>query len=309
MPLRTVKTDLTDALTLEWILHVKNYKLTVDKKRCTGCQICSLGCPKEAIRLDKQPRTAGEKARKAKIDVDLTKCNFCGVCDVLCPYGAIRITLNDKHALPVIEKQSFPELVRDIQVDATKWSPDVEYENVCPLDLIKASWCTPDGKPIENINSLSDEERKELKITIALQKEYCPCCTICESRLPQGVINVRKFVHGKIIVNSEKCPENCRDCLDVCPIDGALYLSDDGRKVRVNEAFCVYCGACKVVCPVVEALELKRTGISHVPLRSGTWNKALERLASPVEVTKELRAKGSERARDSVEKRLGYKVK
>jgi formate hydrogenlyase subunit 6/NADH:ubiquinone oxidoreductase subunit I len=71
--------------------------------------------------------------------------------------------------------------------------------------------------------------------------------------------------------------------------------------------FCVYCGACKAVCPVEEALELKRTRISHTPVRSGTWNKALEKLASPIEMTKELKAKGSRKVMESVEKRLGWK--
>jgi 4Fe-4S ferredoxin len=120
---------------------------------------------------------------------------------------------------------------------------------------------------------------------------------------------VRKFIEGKIAIYSEKCPEECTDCLDVCPITGALYLSVADKKVNVNETFCVYCGACKVVCPVPEALELKRTKISHTPVHSGAWNKALERLASPLEMTKELKTKGSQKARESVAKRLEYKVK
>ena len=78
--------------------------------------------------------------------------------------------------------------------------------------------------------------------------------------------------------------------------------------MHVNEMFCVYCGACKVVCPVEEALELKRTSVRHTPVSSGAWNKALERLASPIEMTKELKAKGSRKVLESVEKRLGWKM-
>ena len=309
MPLKTLKQDTAETLTLQWVLHVRNYKLTLNKNLCVGCEICALACPKEAIRLEKQPKTLGEKAKRAEIDIDLEKCNFCGICDILCPYGATKVTVNGEHILSVVEKESFPELIRDIQVDTSKCPVDcVECEEACPLDLIKITQLTADGKPVENIDSLTEKEKKELQIKIDIEKERCPCCRICEFKCPEGILRVRKFIHGKISIRPKKCPEGCTDCLDVCPILGALYLSDEDKQVHVNEMFCVYCGACKVVCPVDEALELKRTKISHTPVSSGAWNMALERLASPIEMTKELKAKGSKKTRESVEKRLGWKV-
>jgi 4Fe-4S ferredoxin len=311
MPLKTTKTDTAKALTLEWILHIKNYKLTLDKNLCVGCQICSLACPKEAIKLEKQPKIQGEKAKKAKIDIDLSKCNFCGICDVLCPYGAIKLTLNGEHVLSVVEKESFPQLIRDIQVDTSKCPADcVECEEACPLDLIKVTRLKADGKVVEDTGSATKRKRKRkkgLQIKIDVSKELCPCCRICEFKCPEGVMHVRKFFHGKIEIHPEKCPEGCTDCLDVCPITGALYFSDEDKKVHVDEMFCVYCGACKAVCPVEEALELKRTKVRHTPVRSGAWNKALEKLASPIEMTKELKAQGSRKVMESVEKRLGWK--
>ena len=57
MPFKTVKKDAADTLTIEWGLQVKNYKLTLDKKRCVACQICTLACPKEAVTTQKQPKT------------------------------------------------------------------------------------------------------------------------------------------------------------------------------------------------------------------------------------------------------------
>jgi len=90
MPLKTIKRDTAEALTLEWILHVRNYKLTLNKKLCIGCQICTLACPKEAIKLEKQPKALGEKAKHAKIDIDLEKCNFFVIFEILCPFGAIK---------------------------------------------------------------------------------------------------------------------------------------------------------------------------------------------------------------------------
>lgn len=305
MPLKTVKKETPEALSLEWILQVKNYRLNLDKKICTGCQICSLACPKEAIKLQKTPKSQGEKAQKARVDIDLAKCNFCGICDVLCPYGAVRVTLNGEHLLSILEKESFPELIRDIQVNPTKYpAASTECEDACPLDLITITRLKADGKAVKNIRSLTKKQRAALQVKVDVQKERCPCCRKCEFECPEGVIRVRKFLQGRITINPEKCPQGCKDCLDVCPITGALCISDEDKKVHDNEMFCVYCGACKVVCPVEEALELKRTKIIHTPISSGAWNKALERITSPVEIAKELKAKGSQKAVESVERLL-----
>jgi 4Fe-4S ferredoxin len=307
MPLKTVKRDAADRLTLEWILHVKNYKLALDKTRCVGCQICSLACPKEAIKLEKQARIEGQKTKKAKVDIDLAKCNFCGVCDVTCPYGAIRLTLNGEHALSVLEKESFPQLIRDIRIDTRNCPKDcIECKDVCPLGLITVSKLTYDGKPVADLNALSPSQRRHVQVNVDIQKEYCPTCRVCDYKCAPGAIKVRKFMEGKIAISQSKCPDGCTDCLDVCPIKGALVLSDNDKKVYVNEAFCDYCGACKAVCPVGEALTLKRTKILHTPVESGTWNKVLEKLTSPAASVQELKAKAAQKRRDLVARRFVF---
>jgi 4Fe-4S ferredoxin len=305
MPLKKRKRDTVDSQTLEWILHTQNFKLMLDKKVCVGCEICSLACPKEAIKLEKQPKNPQGKALKAKIDIDLEKCNFCGICDIMCPYGAIIKTVNGEHILSVVEKDSFPLLIRDIQVDTSKCKLDcVDCEEACPLDLIKVTKISADGSVVKNVDSLPKKEREKVKVKVDVEKERCPCCRICEFKCPEGAISVKKNFSGKILINTEKCPENCTDCIDVCPIEGTLYLSDEDKKVQVKEVFCVYCGACKVVCPVDDALELERTKINHTPITSGAWNKALERIASTLGITKELQAKGAQKMVETVEKRL-----
>jgi 4Fe-4S ferredoxin len=304
MPFKSIKQDAADALTLEWVLPVKDYKLTLDKKRCVGCQICTLACPKEAIKPEKQPKVPSEKAKKAKIDIDLTKCNFCGICDVTCPYGAIKVTVNGKHDLSILTKDSYPQLVRGVTVDTSKCEKDcIECETACPFSLIRISKVGFDGNPVENIQNLSDAGRKRVQLHFDIQKEYCPTCKLCEYKCSAGALKVTKAFEGKTIINQQKCPKDCTDCLDVCPIKGALILGDD-KKVHVNEFLCTYCGACKNVCPVDEALIVKRTKVLHTPINSGTWNKALERLASPEDAVKELRAVASESRHKAIARRF-----
>jgi pyruvate formate lyase activating enzyme len=56
----------------------------------------------------------------------------------------------------------------------------------------------------------------------------------------------------ELMIRPEKCGEECRDCLSVCP-RGAI--SKDGSFVVVDKARCDFCGKCKEVC-AYEALEI-----------------------------------------------------
>lgn len=305
--MKLLKNETDNELAVERILHAKRYSLTLDKTLCTGCGICKEICPREAIEIKTVPKAEGEKAKPPTIDVSEEKCHYCGICESICPFGALKVRVDGEHVIPVLTTESFPQLLREIEVDTTKCDVGcVDCEEACPLGLIKVTVRTPDGEEVKGLESRLDKEN--LRVDVEIKRDLCPCCRLCEVKCPQGAIRVRKMFYGIIRIHREKCPDGCRDCLDVCPIPGALYLSEEDGKVHVNELFCVYCGACKIVCPVEEALELQRTYIRHTPVRSGAWNKALEKLTSTKEMTKELRTKGSAKAQESVEKRLAWRV-
>ena len=78
--------------------------------------------------------------------------------------------------------------------------------------------------------------------------------------------------------------------------------------MHVKELNCVYCGVCRIVCPEEGALELTRTHIRHTQVRSGAWNKALEKLASTKAMTKELQSKSGKRLQESVKSRFPPEV-
>lgn len=288
MPTRVRKSQTNKRLTVERIHHAKSYGLDVDRTVCVGCELCSLICPREAITIKKTPQKLSGKTQRAQIDIDEAKCHYCGICAAICPFGAVTINVDGKTIASVVEKESFPQLIREIRVDTSKCPTDCsDCQEHCPLDLITVT---------------SNPETS--RVAINIDQERCPCCRICEIRCPEGAIQVRKIFTGTLRIHTDQCPPNCHDCLDVCPVTDALYISEKDKKVHGNDMFCVYCGSCKIVCPVDTALELTRSAIRHTPVRSGAWNRSLEKLTSTAEMTKELRGKGRKRTMEAVEKRL-----
>ena len=284
-------------------MHVQTFKLSLDKKYCVDCQICSLACPKEAISIG-EPKNSVDKSR---LDIDIEKCNFCGICDAICPFGAMHLIRNGKKSILVVENNSFPKLTRNIKVNTLVNSKDyVECKDSCPLSLISISKLDSNGKNVSDFETMTPNQKKQVKIDIEIQKEYCPTCKVCEFKCTPGLIKIQKSIEGKISINQKKCPKGCDKCVEACPIPDALFISKDSKKVHINELFCVYCGACKVVCPEDEALILKRTKIYHTPTRSGTWNKSLERLTSQKDAIKELKARGSMKAKEMLGRKISF---
>ncbi|MGD2066060.1 MAG: 4Fe-4S binding protein [Candidatus Bathyarchaeota archaeon] len=284
--MKLLKTDNKNELVVEMILHAKRYSLTINKNKCVGCGICMEICPREAIEVTPTAKAEGEEARAPTVTINKEKCAYCGICEAICPFGAVTTRINGEHVVPVVESASFPQLIREITVDETKCGLEcTEIEEPCPLDLIKVK-----------VNS------KKGKVKLKIDKESCPGCRVCETKFPEGTIHVRKILEGNLRINSEKCPEGCHDCMDVCPISGVMYVAEDG-KMQVNETNCVYCGTCKIICPEEDALEFTRTRIHHTEIHSGTWNKALEKLASPRAVIKELKTKSGKKLAQVVENR------
>jgi 4Fe-4S ferredoxin len=288
MVMKLLKTEDKDELLVQRVMYTKRYSLILNKKRCVGCDICKTVCPREAIEIRGRNETGGEELGQPTITIDENKCSFCGICNAICPFGAFTLAMNGERVIPVLEKESFPRLVREIEIDESRCPVDCkECEEACPFSLIKVSL-----------------DKAKSRVQVDIDKEHCPGCRLCEVKCPYDAIRVRRIFSGKIQVHNEKCPADCRDCVDVCPIPSVLCVSETG-KVEVDESCCVYCGVCRVVCPVEEALELFRNSVYHTPVRSGAWNKALEKLTSTKDLTKELRTKLTIKTRDTVKRRFG----
>lgn len=258
-------------------------------------------CPREAIQVTRNSKLVGENAKPPIFTINETKCNFCGICEAICPFGALKLKINGKRIIPVVRTESFPQLIREINVNETECGVEcLEIEDICPLDLIKVDTYNKDNGAKKNVTK---SDGKKIGVRVNIEKEYCPGCRICETKLPKNAIHVEKMFYGSLKINQEKCPKGCHDCVDTCPIHGVLTISNGGD-IQINEFHCIYCGVCKITCPEKEALELTRSKIRHTKVRSGTWNKALEKIASTNAVIKELENKNAQKLREAILKRF-----
>lgn len=60
---------------------MEKHKITIDKEKCIGCQMCIQDCPAKNIKLNNQ---------KAEIIDD--ECIMCGHCVAICPKNAVSIS-------------------------------------------------------------------------------------------------------------------------------------------------------------------------------------------------------------------------
>ena len=282
MALKFYKAEKDGKLEIGQVIYTKHFKLALDRGLCKGCQICKLACPKQIIDRVPQADDADGKAVAPLVDIDENKCDFCGICALACPFSAIAVTaraLNEAEADNRVSADIYPTLTRDIKVDNSKCKPDcTQCEDICALKVLSVD--TAKGE-------------------VAVKADLCAGCTACWMECPEEAITVAKFIEGEINIDTEKCPEGCTRCKDVCPVN-AIDIEDG--QVFANDYTCIYCGACLEVCPEEGAIEINRTAIRHSPVDSGTWHKALERLTSAEGLNRELAAENAAKAQAALKK-------
>jgi 4Fe-4S ferredoxin len=239
---------------INYKMQLLEYKseLRHDLDKCTGCGICTIVCPKEAIeRVDTNENVTIP---------DVSKCSFCGVCDYMCPFGAWELLINGEHKI---------ELRESLAVGGE------------------------DGEGVE-------KGKKDLPDLLG---EELTC--------PQTKKPVNKYLEGIIKIHPEKCPKDCKECVDACMMDVIEFTSlDENREVKLNEKQCIYCTACLVACPEPDALEVDRIGIKFEKdqvISSSIFNVIVRALLSNTVLAKILKDKSQELAREAILKLHGKK--
>jgi len=66
-------------------------RITIEKDRCKGCQLCVNACPQRILDLSKELNTKGYFYA---IVIDPPRCLGCRICAITCPDVAIQVGVN-----------------------------------------------------------------------------------------------------------------------------------------------------------------------------------------------------------------------
>ncbi len=70
----------------------KKSKVTIDRNRCKGCELCVHACPKGVLAMSEEINEKGYFFAQVKNQDDCTACRFCAM---VCPDVAIEIAVEE----------------------------------------------------------------------------------------------------------------------------------------------------------------------------------------------------------------------
>jgi 2-oxoglutarate ferredoxin oxidoreductase subunit delta len=68
-------------------------RVVFNEERCKGCELCTVVCPKEIIKMAERINSHGYHPAEV---VDQDKCISCGICAQMCPDVVIKVYRPDK---------------------------------------------------------------------------------------------------------------------------------------------------------------------------------------------------------------------
>lgn len=225
--------------------------LSYDYKRCNGCCLCVMICPKKAIEAGPIIEIAtGMDA--PPIIIDHTRCSFCGMCAAFCPVKALQMKVNKKDLL---ELEEFPHLDSKV-IFNDKCLPCLLCMKACPEQAIEVEFTFPRK---ESIAAFESSRKGEIKIDM----EKCTLCGVCAEFCSAFVFVEREskpddlVPFESLLIDEDKC-DYCGICISLCPENAITVKGYDENlrkltpkitgNIKTNDK-CTYCGWCKEVCP------------------------------------------------------------
>lgn len=219
--------------------------LEIDRDRCIHCDLCSLACPRQALRIE-----ADEHG--LQIHLESGRCVFCEVCAFVCPVAAVELRYEEHPKELLRGSGGLPPIPEKLRVDVDRCPHRCEL-----LDFEENHWCRRQRRIVENratecpkycfrcVQNCPRGVYRETPEGTAPDPVSCLRCGQCLDTCPHGSIRVIPLFRGRVLLDADRCPEDCSLCMDVCPVK--VIERQRGRVVLSRDS-CALCGACANVC-------------------------------------------------------------
>ena len=234
-------------------MKLKDGKVEINKRKCTGCMACITGCAQCIIEMIPKDATNFIPCSSKDVEKDtLAKCGYgcigCGDCAIACPKDAIEMVCGDK-----IDG-------RFARIDYDKCEGCVTCTVKCRKKII-----------VDTLHDL-----KEAKETVAFVR--CVGDSHADKALKKAGLDSCKNVTAEDLESKGFCAYTCAglgDCVDVCRYD-AIKIRNGVAEVDFNK--CVGCGDCSRTCPRNKIIMAPYVGVKQVACTSHYWppDKRLE---------------------------------
>ncbi|ROQ92314.1 4Fe-4S dicluster domain-containing protein [Desulfosoma caldarium] len=270
---------LEDAHRIDYTVRFYHVTLSlhIDRERCIRCDLCSLACPREALRID-----ADEHG--LQIYLDHHRCVLCEVCSYVCPVSAVSLRYKDHDKELLRRSDGLPSLPEKLCVHVDRCPHRCEV-----LEQEEDHWCRQQRRLVENrqgecpkycfrcVQNCPRGVYRETHTGTSPDGTLCLRCEQCQDLCPYGSIEVQPLFRGTVFLDSNRCPEDCRRCIDVCPVK--VIERREGRVTLLRDT-CALCGACANVCHR-DAVRVVREAVlvSH-ETASPLWDRIRDALTS-----------------------------
>lgn len=219
--------------------------LEIDRDRCIRCDLCSLACPREALDID-----ADEQGLQIRLDA--SRCVFCEVCAYVCPVSAVALHYEEQTKELLRRSGGLPAIPEKLRVAVDQCPHRCEL-----LEFEENHWCRQQRRIVENretecpkycfrcVQNCPRGVYRETPQGTSPDPVPCLRCERCLETCPHGSIRVTPLFRGRVLLDADRCPEDCTLCMNVCPVK--VIERREGRVVLSRES-CALCGACANVC-------------------------------------------------------------
>ena len=251
-------------------MKVKDGKVEINRRKCTGCMACVTGCAQCIIEMIPREATNFIPCSSKDDEKDtLAKCGYgcigCGDCAIACPKDAIEMVCGDKvdGRYARIDYSKCEGCVTCTVKCRKKIIVDTLHDLKEAKETVAFVRCVGDSHADKDLKKMGKTSCKDVTADDLASNGFCSytCAGLgdCVNECRYDAIKVKD---GIAVVDSGKCV-GCGDCFRACPREKIImapfigvkqvacttHLWPPEKRMEVCGAGCIACGDCVYNCP------------------------------------------------------------